>query len=459
MALLASVHSVASAQGRAHIAGQVERIKLQKVYFVEDRGYGENVRIDSAMASEDGSFEFRLVPRPTSAYRLELDDERLTVELFLSDSDDLLFRGDSDEWPRLVLDRLGANKDVARAYDVFGGQSSLYNYIRAATWKESLAKLATKRTELASVATQVAERWKQRPRLAAEVRTLPLLAVSYVYPSLVWRYAFDDSSALIDSNKGLLVYLDTMRAELPALAGTSAFESVVSSWENVWLEVERHRSGDPVPDSDFARMYRLPADLQGEALIAYGRNSTFFMPVTECLSSMEPVLQRLERSSARPQYIKRYRAMVDRLHSFAKGVKLPHFAFPTASNDTVSLDRFKGQIVYLDFWGTWCGPCREELPALKKLYQQFKDSVIFVSVALESENWDNWKDFLASEGLPGTQLYAEGQFHNPQVAQFDIRGVPTYMIVDREGRFYEARAERPSSSRVAQQLREALREE
>ncbi|MEL6135434.1 MAG: TlpA disulfide reductase family protein, partial [Bacteroidota bacterium] len=84
-------------------------------------------------------------------------------------------------------------------------------------------------------------------------------------------------------------------------------------------------------------------------------------------------------------------------HKLAPGKMAPDFTLPNAKGEPVSLSDYKGKIVYLDFWGTWCYPCIQEIPNALALKEQFdSDDVVFMYVALEydEENVANWKNFI-----------------------------------------------------------------
>ena len=90
------------------------------------------------------------------------------------------------------------------------------------------------------------------------------------------------------------------------------------------------------------------------------------------------------------------------------GSPAPDFTLTDINGKKVSLSDFKGKVVYIDFWGTWCGPCRKELPYYKALQEKFtgNDNVVFMSVAMERGGRDQWSNFVKSKSMPGVQLYS-----------------------------------------------------
>lgn len=131
------------------------------------------------------------------------------------------------------------------------------------------------------------------------------------------------------------------------------------------------------------------------------------------------------------------------------GSPSPKFSnYENFNGGTTSLDDFKGKVTYIDIWATWCLPCRGEIPALKELEKKFhgKD-VAFVSISID-QNKDEWKEFVKSEDLKGVQLFAENAFDSQFIQDYGIRQIPTFIIVDKEGKIVNADAPRPSSDEI-----------
>ena len=131
------------------------------------------------------------------------------------------------------------------------------------------------------------------------------------------------------------------------------------------------------------------------------------------------------------------------------GSPSPKFSnYENFNGGTTSLEDFKGKVTYIDIWATWCIPCRGEIPALKELEKKFhgKD-VAFVSISID-QNKDEWKEFVKSEDLKGVQLFAENAFESQFIQDYGIRQIPTFIIIDKEGKIVNADAPRPSSDEI-----------
>lgn len=113
---------------------------------------------------------------------------------------------------------------------------------------------------------------------------------------------------------------------------------------------------------------------------------------------------------------------------------LPDIAFTDLSGKPQSLDSFKGKIVVLNFWATWCGPCREELPMLDKLTKDYdpKDVVILAASIDDTKTQPNIALFLKKKKIENLPIWTGATAAT--LKQFDLGIiVPATIIVDRDG--------------------------
>ena len=116
----------------------------------------------------------------------------------------------------------------------------------------------------------------------------------------------------------------------------------------------------------------------------------------------------------------------------------------------VSLDALKGKYIYIDVWATWCGPCRGELPHLKKLEKQFEGrNIHFVSISLDARKKD-WMKMVEKEQLGGIQLLGGPE---AQIARdYNITGIPRFILLDKEGKVINSNMTRPSDAATLKTL-------
>jgi thiol-disulfide isomerase/thioredoxin len=127
------------------------------------------------------------------------------------------------------------------------------------------------------------------------------------------------------------------------------------------------------------------------------------------------------------------------------------FRFPDENGKPVALSDFKGKLVYIDVWATWCGPCKKELPHLKSLEAELHSNtnIVFLSVATDpSKDEEKWKRYIKSNEMKGVQLFAGDNAKKELLDTYKIMGIPRFILVGRDGTLISADAPRPSSPEI-----------
>ncbi|MCG6188565.1 TlpA family protein disulfide reductase [Maribellus maritimus] len=120
-----------------------------------------------------------------------------------------------------------------------------------------------------------------------------------------------------------------------------------------------------------------------------------------------------------------------------KGEKAPDFTFETAPGKMQKLSDFKGKVVWINFFATWCPPCRKELPHLQKeVYDKYKDNKDFVLIILGREHsWDEINTFTSEQGF--TMPFSP----DPDRKVFSIyakQNIPRNFIINKDGKIVES---------------------
>ncbi|MES2779254.1 MAG: TlpA disulfide reductase family protein, partial [Bacteroidota bacterium] len=141
--------------------------------------------------------------------------------------------------------------------------------------------------------------------------------------------------------------------------------------------------------------------------------------------------------------------------SLLPGSDAPTFTLQTKDGKSVSLSDFKGKIVYLDFWASWCGPCMREVPYTKTLQDTFATKeVVFVYVSID-ESKEDWISAMTSKKMKGVHLWAKG-FEHMVPKKYAVQGIPSYFLIDRSGKMINSAAPRPSDAEVYAEIEKAL---
>ncbi|MBN4065696.1 TlpA family protein disulfide reductase [Candidatus Amoebophilus asiaticus] len=137
----------------------------------------------------------------------------------------------------------------------------------------------------------------------------------------------------------------------------------------------------------------------------------------------------------------------------------PDFTYKDINGKEVSLSDFKGKVVYLEVWASWCQFCRKELPHSKRLERLFrKDNVVFLHVSIE-QNEERWKEFIQEKKIKGVHLITKQVFESDVVKQYGIVGIPHFILIDKDGNLVTKKAKRPSTYGIEDELARLLDEQ
>ncbi|POY36286.1 hypothetical protein C3K47_11055 [Solitalea longa] len=136
-----------------------------------------------------------------------------------------------------------------------------------------------------------------------------------------------------------------------------------------------------------------------------------------------------------------------------------NFSFPDKDGKMVSFNDFKGKVVLVDVWATWCAPCKQELPYLKQLEEELHDKdIAFVSVTMDKEqDKDKWLAMINDMKMGGIQLFGGPQ--NELLDFYQIKTIPRFMVFDREGKIVNTNSARPSQPELKELLLKELSKE
>jgi len=112
------------------------------------------------------------------------------------------------------------------------------------------------------------------------------------------------------------------------------------------------------------------------------------------------------------------------------GFKAINFVSKAISGNIIELDKLKGKYVYLDFWGTWCSPCREEIPILKGVYKEYENED-FMLIGIANDNFEELQDFVKRQEINWEQILQSAD--KSIIADYGVTAYPTTFLIDPDG--------------------------
>lgn len=136
----------------------------------------------------------------------------------------------------------------------------------------------------------------------------------------------------------------------------------------------------------------------------------------------------------------------------------PSFDYVNHKGGNTKLEDFKGKYVYIDVWATWCGPCRGEIPFLKKTEEEYSGkNIAFVSISVDvDKDFEKWKTFVTDKELGGIQLFADKNWNSDFIKSYGINSIPRFILIDPNGKIVNSDATRPSNPELQKELDKLL---
>ncbi|TSJ38899.1 AhpC/TSA family protein [Mucilaginibacter corticis] len=188
--------------------------------------------------------------------------------------------------------------------------------------------------------------------------------------------------------------------------------------------------------------FKMIADFQTKNLeFAKTHPASFFAPVAlfgtaandKTVTTAEQIFKTFSPEIQATENGKTIKEFIDAHYRLKVGGAAPAFTQVDPSGKPVSLSAYKGKVVLVDFWASWCSPCRQEIPNLVTQYKQYKDKGFeILSVSLDN-NRNNWLKAIQQEGMPWAQVCDLNGQNNAAAKLYGVSAIPATFLVDRNG--------------------------
>ncbi len=134
------------------------------------------------------------------------------------------------------------------------------------------------------------------------------------------------------------------------------------------------------------------------------------------------------------------------------GAAAPEIALPNVKDSMITLSSLKGKVVLIDFWASWCGPCRQANPSVVRLYKKYKDQGFEVfGVSIDSKK-AAWVKAIKKDKIKYTQVNDSGGWNSKVAAIYSVNQIPTSFLLDKEGNVFAIDAEGEELEKLVKQL-------
>ena len=169
--------------------------------------------------------------------------------------------------------------------------------------------------------------------------------------------------------------------------------------------------------------------LAGELIKGFKRGSDAF-------ALTQRKWEEFQEINPHPEYTEAVKAVLYKALKLQAGQPAPAFALHDLDGQPVSLSQFKGQVVLLDFWASWCGPCIIDLPDLRAIKEEMADQpVVFLNISLDTDE-AAWREAIDKHGIEGVHVRADGWGADVAKA-YQVNSLPSYYLVDSQGLIVE----------------------
>ncbi len=167
----------------------------------------------------------------------------------------------------------------------------------------------------------------------------------------------------------------------------------------------------------------------------------------------EELASNLKKHYPNSGFAQSFMSRVDQMRSMAIGMPAPEINLPSPDGQNIALSSLKGKVVLIDFWASWCGPCRKENPNVVKMYGEFKDKGFDIfSVSLDKDK-ASWIKAIQQDGLIWPSHVSDlGYWSSSVVKQYGFSGIPFTVLIDKEGRIVAKGLRGPDLEKAIQLL-------
>lgn len=227
-----------------------------------------------------------------------------------------------------------------------------------------------------------------------------------------------DSLENIIKNAVVTLKLDSMGVDSISKILQKPYELIVSSYSDV---VAKKIKENPSSFASIMAVQQLRPEFYLDTYQALDKGLKEKYPDNKDVKAFHGMVQQTEMA-------------VNRTEAIKVGAEAPELILPMANGKDLALSNLRGKVVLIDFWASWCGPCRKELPNVKRCYEKYKSKGFEIyGVSLDKER-DAWIEAISNEGLTWPQVSDLKFWESEAVRIYAVQSIPFTVLIDKEGK-------------------------
>ena len=151
-------------------------------------------------------------------------------------------------------------------------------------------------------------------------------------------------------------------------------------------------------------------------------------------SLMQVAYDKIKVTNPASKYTKELKTTIESIAPLEIGGMAPEIALKNLEGSEIKLSSLRGKVVLIDFWASWCGPCRKENPNVVRLYNIYKNKGFEILGVSLDDNADKWKGAILKDGLTWKHVSDLGGWQNTAAKTYQVSSIPFTVLLDKSGR-------------------------